>query len=196
MLKFIIILSHTRWLLTWDRNSEFFLTTCLDLKDSHCPAPKPDMYIHTQMQVFYPQMICHHKSYFFSLGDPFWTVIIFSFKASKYRGSLDVFKMWNFLTLPQHLWGFLTTCMVIISLFEEFFPNTKWIFINFDGIHRFSSPVETRKKSIPQSSTSPNFHSEVNTSLKYIGWFNSENFFLLSNVFLSAAVVPFSLALS
>ena len=68
--------------------------------------------------------------------------------------------------------------------FPRGFSFTNWIFTNFNGIHSFSSPVETRAKVLPQHSTSSGFHYEVNISLKYTGLFNSD-IFLLS--------IPFSL---
>ena len=65
--------------------------------------------------------------------------------------------------------------------FSKGFSFSKWIFINFDGIHSFSSPVETRIKCLPQRNTSPDFHFEVSTSLKYMVDL-IQKLFLLSNV--------------
>ena len=64
------------------------------------------------------------------------------------------------------------------------FYFSNWIFINFDGIHSFSSPVETKAKPLPQCNTCHGFHSEVNTSLIVFSIIQC----------LSAAVVPFSSA--
>ena len=66
------------------------------------------------------------------------------------------------------------------------------IFISFDGIHSFSSPVETKAKPLPQLNTHPGFYSVVNTSLKYTSWLNSVVFTVIQCV--CAVVVPFSLA--
>ena len=64
------------------------------------------------------------------------------------------------------------------------FSCSTQILINLDGIHSFSSPVDTNVKSLSQCNTYPGFHTEVNTSLKYTGWFS-----------FAAAVTPFSLTL-
>lgn len=68
----------------------------------------------------------------------------------------------------------------VVMVFDELLPLLfkilsclNLIFINFDGIHIFSSHVETKAKPPTQPNTYPGFLPEVKISLKYIGWFNS-----------------------
>ena len=63
-----------------------------------------------------------------------------------------------------HVYGY-----AVISLSQEISPfQSKYLIILMVSIF-FLSPEETRAKPFPQRSTSPGFHCEVNTSLKYSG---------------------------
>ena len=69
------------------------------------------------------------------------------------------------LCFSYHLYGHHHCRCFHFSIPRGFF-SSDLTFINFDGIHNFSSPVETRVKPLPQHSTSPGFHCEFSTSLK------------------------------
>lgn len=71
------------------------------------------------------------------------------------------------------------------------FSFSNQILINFDAIYSFSSPEEIKTKPLSHCPTSLSFHSEVSTSLKYTGWFNSEIFSIIQC--LCKAIVHFSL---
>ena len=166
-------------------------------KYSHFPTPKPDL-IFNKLRYYYMYinniLPCrgyrYHKSDFPLFSYSFW---IDFFWASRCPKSLDFSKM----CFPAKIWielcpnpyefflqlvGLSPLWMSCNFSLSRDFSFSNQILINIGGIHCFSSPVEIRMKPLPQWSTFSDFHSEVNTSLKYTSWFNSEVFFLLSNV--------------